>query len=162
MCMSDATNSKELKSNPHVNTWTAPHRGLSSGCRQPKLTTGICRLLGRVWSPAGLMLLAGSSGERRGEHKGERRPRPSLTRGGTLGRGECSPSDPDPSSSSLMDGSFLMIPPLLSQSAWGDSFSHASTVNTSQLLTKLAEKWCNIKNAKRGRCWATESTTESE
>lgn len=84
---------------------------------QLKLTTGICRLVGRLCSLGGLKALAGSSGERRGERSGERRPRPSLHRGGTLGSGERSPSDPDPSSSSLMEGSFFMIPPLLSQSA---------------------------------------------
>lgn len=101
-----------------VNQRAVPHRGPRSGCRPLKLTAGICRPEGRMWSLATLKALCGSSGERRGERRGERSPpRPSLLRGGIGGRGECSTSDPDPSSTSLMDGSFLPIPPLLSQSA---------------------------------------------
>lgn len=102
-----------------MNIWKVTNRGLRSCCRQVKLTTGICKLVGRQWSLASFMVLPGSSGERRGERIGERRPRPSLPTGATLGSGECSPSDPEPSSSSLMDGSFVMMPPLLSQSTWG-------------------------------------------
>lgn len=106
---------KECKANSYWMTrWMIPYRGLRSGCRQLKLTTGICRVAGCTWSLAGLTVLIGSRGERKGEHIGDLRPRPSLPRGGTLGRGEWSPSDPDPSSSSLIDGSFFMIPPLLS------------------------------------------------
>lgn len=58
------------------------------------------------------------SGERIGERMGERRARlPSLHWTGVVGRGERSPSEPEPSSSSLIDGSFFTSPPLLSQSA---------------------------------------------
>lgn len=82
-----------------------------------KPTTGSCRVEGRMWSVAGRKGLGGSRGERRGERSGEVRPRPSLPKGGILGREECSASDPDPSSSSLIEGSFFTIPPLLSKSS---------------------------------------------
>ncbi|TNN70251.1 hypothetical protein EYF80_019465 [Liparis tanakae] len=117
-----------------VNQRAVPHRGPRSGCRPLKLTAGICRLEGRMWSLAALKDLCGSSGERRGERRGERSPpRPSLPRGGIAGRGECSPSDPDPSSTSLMDGSFLTIPPLLSQCTKKDK--KATCLERSERLT---------------------------
>lgn len=58
-------------------------------------------------------------GERIGERMGERKPRPpNLHWAVVVVRGERSPSEPEPSSSSLIDGSFFTSPPLLSQSAW--------------------------------------------
>lgn len=104
---------------PSMSLWCCTYRGLRSGCRQLKLTAGICRLGGRASSPVGLQGRGGSSGERKGERRGERRPRPSLLRVGTIVRGERSPSEPEPSSSSLMEGSFFTTPPLVSESIWG-------------------------------------------
>lgn len=78
-------NIKSLIRNGRQDQCTVPHLGLRSGCMQLKLTTGICRLAGWPWSLSGLKVLAGSSGERRGERRGECRPRPSLPRGGICG-----------------------------------------------------------------------------
>lgn len=86
--------------------------GLSSGGALLKLTTGIWRVAGRVWSDGGRK----GRGGRRGDRSGELRPR--VRRRGdrwALDTEFCSSSF---SSSSRIAGSFFTRPPLLSQSSW--------------------------------------------
>lgn len=85
--------------------------GLSSGGALLKLTTGIWRVAGLVWSDEGRK----GRGGRRGDRRGELRPR--VRRRGERGGLETECCSSSFSSSSRMAGSFLTRPPLLSQSS---------------------------------------------
>lgn len=84
--------------------------GLSSGGALLKLTTGICRVVGRECSEGARNGLGGSRGERKGELS------PLLRRSGERGARDTEFCSSSPSSSSRIDGSFFTKPPLLSQS----------------------------------------------
>lgn len=84
--------------------------GLSSGGTLLKLTTGICRVVGREGSEGARKGLGGRRGERRGELS------PLLMRSGERGARGTELCSSSPSSSSRIDGNFFTKPPLLSQS----------------------------------------------
>ncbi len=86
--------------------------GLSSGGALLKLTTGIWRVAGRVWSDGGRK----GRGGRRGDLRGELRPR--VRRRGERGALDTECCSSSFSSSSRIAGSFFTRPPLLSQSTW--------------------------------------------
>lgn len=86
--------------------------GLSSGGTLLKLTTGICRVVGRECSEGARKGLGGRRGERSGELS------PLLRRNGERWARDTEFCSSSPSSSSRMDGSFFTKPPLLSQSTW--------------------------------------------